>query len=105
MYLSLAEKHFIVLSLLGAIRSSYSRSYQARRGPSELSLGFLPGRRMGSIAPGSGISSIGPDGSRPSAGNQKVYTLSSDMLASHGAHSFKFGTLMNRYQLYRVSST
>ena len=104
-YLTLADNHIFSPSLLNVIRASYSRSYQARQGPSELSLGFLPGRRMGSIGPGSGISSIGPDGSRPSAGNQNVYTLSSDMLASHGAHSFKFGTLMNRYQLYRVSST
>ena len=36
---------------------------------------------------------------RPSAGNQNVYTLSSDMLASHGAHSFKFEFLQHDFFL------
>ena len=104
-YLTLAENHTFSPTLLNVFRLSYSRSYQARVGPSPLSLGFLPGRPFGSINPGSGVSSIGPDGSRPSVSNQDVYTLSSDVFLTRGAHSLKFGTLMNRYNLYRVTST
>ena len=104
-YLTLADNHTFTPVLLSTARISYSRSFQTRTDPSDLSLGFVPGRAMGSITPGGGVDGIGPDSSRPSVGDQNIFTFSDDTLFSHGAHSIKFGTLINRFQLYRVSST
>jgi len=60
---------------------------------------------MGTVSPGSGITSVGPDGGQPGAYDQNLYTLSADFFWSRGSHSLKFGTLVNRFNRYRESGT
>jgi hypothetical protein len=104
-FVTLAENHTFTPNLLNMFRLSYSRPVQTYVSPSDPALGFQPGLEMGSISPGSGVSSIGPVTTRPSANRINLYTLSNDLLINSGNHAFKVGALINRYHFYHLSSS
>jgi hypothetical protein len=104
-FMTLAENHTFTPNVLNMFRLSYSRPVQTYVSPSDPALGFQPGLQMGSIAPGSGITSLGPVTTRPSANRINLYTLSDDVLLNRGQHAVKFGALINRYHFYHLSSS
>jgi outer membrane receptor protein involved in Fe transport len=99
-YMTFSENHTFSPAVLNMLRLSFLRSFQNYDSPSEVSLGFLPGIQMGSIAPGSGVTSLGPIGSRPLGLNQNQYSLGNDVLWTRGNHTIKFGTLINKFHVY-----
>ena len=57
---------------------------------------FVTGKGMGVINI-AGIGEFGPRFSAPLKQNQDIFSFSSDLVYSRGAHGFKFGALFNRY--------
>jgi len=104
-FVTLAENHTFTPTVLNMFRLSFSRTFQNYDSPSDPSLGFLPGLQMGGIGPGSGITALSASLQRPLTLNQNLYTLGNDVLWSHGSHSFKFGTLLNRYHVFTQANT
>ncbi len=104
-YLSLVENHIFSTSLLNTARASVSRtnfhsvtSLDSASGV-PASLDFLPGFSTGAIAiPGfAGI--VGATSGVPEIGTQDIYTVSDDISFTRGKHAYKFGTLINRYEM------
>lgn len=107
-YVTVAENHTFSPTVLNTFRFSYSRTGQ-RNSPTtqfDPSLGFLPGHAMGRLRAGSGISDIGYQSGDPAiTAEQRIYTWSNDLFWSRGAHSLKFGTLINRFRVPTTSSS
>ena len=105
-YITFAENHTFSSTVLNTFRFSYSRSDQPSDrefDPRDLDLGFVPGKRMGQLRPGSGLTNLGSSSSTAPENFQNIYTVSNDVFWSKGAHSLKFGTLINRYNQQQVS--
>ncbi len=102
-FLSLVENHIFSPSVLNTARASFSRTVfnelTVLGGSVPSSLDMLPGIAPGAIAiPGfAGI--VGATSGVPAYGKQDIYTLSDDVSYTRGKHSYKFGTLMNRYEM------
>lgn len=99
-YMTVSENHTFSASVLNMFRLSFLRSFQDYDSPSDVALGFRSGLQMGSISPGSNITSLGPVGSRPLTLNQNQYSLGNDLLWTRGNHTVKFGTLINKFHVY-----
>jgi hypothetical protein len=109
-FLTFGENHVFNPELLNSARVSYSRLIQGA--DNEYPLGdltgplysFVAGLPMGTVAV-TGISTIGPMGSKPANNSTSTFNISDDVYYSRGRHSFKFGTLINRitYSLYSGS--
>jgi outer membrane receptor protein involved in Fe transport len=103
-YITLSENHIFSPTVLNTARLSFSRTHPstvgvvATTGPSVI--GNFP---MGNIGIGGGTSTNGSyvsleTGSTiPGAQLQNIYTFSDDVNWTRGKHSFKFGTLLNRW--------
>ena len=105
-FTTLAENHTFTPTLLNMLRLSYSRPFQTFDNfpPNKYdNLTFLPGLPMGSVSPGSGLNSTG--GGQFLTLNQNLYTLADDMAWSHGSHSVKFGTLINKFHVFTFVNT
>ena len=105
-FLTIAENHTFLPTLLNMFRASFSRTFQRFDSPTltDPKYEFLAGQGFGSVAPGSGITALGP--STPwIVFNQNLYTMSNDLFWSHGSHSVKFGMLLNRYQVFTEPTT
>ena len=102
-FLSLVENHIFSASVLNTARASFSRTVfnelTVLMAACPSSLDLLPGIAPGAIAiPGfAGIT--GRNFGVPAYGKQDIYTLSDDVSYTQGKHSYKFGTLMNRYEM------
>lgn len=106
-FATLSENHIFSPALLNTARFSYSRTNDIGRNlyePSGAEFTLVPGLNMGLIQVG-GIATIGPSGVNPVIAKQNVFTWSDDIFYTHGSHSLKFGTLINRYQQYSLTST
>ncbi|MSO19231.1 MAG: hypothetical protein EXQ56_02020 [Acidobacteria bacterium] len=105
-FLTVAESHTFSPVLLNQVRASFSRTFGRFDSATyeDPNLEFLPGFGLGGIAPGSGVTGIGP--STPwIVFNQNLYTLSNDIYYTAGSHSWKFGTLINRYHVFTEPTT
>jgi carboxypeptidase family protein/TonB-dependent receptor-like protein len=105
-FVTLAENHTLSSALLNMFRFSYSRPFQTFDSfpPEQYNqFALLPGLRMGSVNPGSTIAATG--GGQFLTLNQNLFTLADDMAWSHGAHSFKFGTLINKFRVFTFVNT
>jgi carboxypeptidase family protein/TonB-dependent receptor-like protein len=105
-FLTLAENHTLTPSLLNLVRASWSRTFGRYDSPTitDPTMEFVPGEGMGSVAPSSGVTPLGP--STPwILFNQNLYTVSDDVFSPHGSHGLKFGLLTNRYQVYMEPTT
>jgi Carboxypeptidase regulatory-like domain/TonB dependent receptor len=103
-WLSIGENHIFSASVLNTFRLSFSRTdlhtlgVDVIPGPS-----LIAGQPMGSIGiggngSGSGAYTALTAGSVvPTVQVQNIYTLSDDVNWTWGKHSFKFGTLLNRW--------
>ena len=102
-FLSLVENHIISTSLLNTARASFSRTafdvQNVTPGSLVGPLSMIPGLSTGALAiPGFG-GILGSNASVPSFGKQNIYTVSDDVAYTRGKHAYKFGTLMNRYEI------
>ncbi|MBI2818574.1 MAG: TonB-dependent receptor [Acidobacteria bacterium] len=107
-YSTLSESHIFSPTVLNTARYSYSRTNIVFRSPSKFigpQFSMVPGLEIGSVTPGSGVGGFGPDGPSPIDIVQNIFTWSDDLYWTRGAHSLKFGTLINRYQSYLQIST
>jgi len=102
-FLSLVENHIFSPAVLNTARLSFSRTAYNLADVYTLNLispqlSFRTGFPTGRISIGGGISPFMPAQDLPSEyGIQNVYAFSDDLFYSHGKHSLKFGTLMNRF--------
>ena len=103
-FITLAENHTFSPTVLNMFRLSYSRTPQNSVSPADPADAFgFPGvTGMGQINI-SGLSGgiyLGPRFQDPQTTKFETYTLSNDMFWSHGSHTVKLGTLMNRTTSY-----
>ncbi|MSO21393.1 MAG: TonB-dependent receptor [Acidobacteria bacterium] len=102
---TISETHIFSSTLLNTFRYSYSRTYLNSFRPTETGPQFdlSPGLGLGSIQV-AGVSNVGQS-TLLTTGLQNVFTWSDDLFYTKGPHSFKFGTLINRYQPYLVTGS
>ena len=103
-YITLSENHIFSPTVLNTARLSFSRTHPTTVGvdatPGPSVIGNFP---MGNIGIGGGTSTNGTYVSLetvstiPGEQLQNIYTLSDDVNWTRGKHSFKFGTLLNRW--------
>lgn len=103
-YITLSENHIFSPTVLNTARLSFSRTHPTSVGvvpnPGPAVIGNFP---MGNIGIGGGTSTNGTYVSLetgvpiPSEQLQNIYTFSDDVNWTRGKHSFKFGTLINRW--------
>jgi hypothetical protein len=100
-FITVAHNHTFASSLLNQFRASFSRTFGRYDSPTitDPDMEFVSGWGMGSIAPGSGVTSLGP-GTPWILFNQNLYTVSNDLFSVHGSHNLKYGVLVNRYQIF-----
>jgi len=108
-FATLSETHIFTPALGNTLRLSYSRTPAGNislQDPSENNsrlrlvsgnLALQTGLLNGSISPGGGVTTNGPNVFFPATLTQQVITLADDVFWSRGKHSLKFGTLMNHY--------
>jgi hypothetical protein len=103
-YITLSESHIFSPSVLNTARLSFSRTHPTTVGvdatPGPSLIGNFP---MGNVGIGGGTSTNGTYVSLetitqiPAQQLQNIYTFSDDVNWTRGKHSFKFGTLLNRW--------
>jgi hypothetical protein len=98
-FLTLAENHIFSPSVLNTAHLAFQRPFMSFLSPSSLSLGFQPGLGMGAIQIAN-LSTLGSVQTDPSYYNQTQFTFGEDLSWAKAKHSFKFGTLMNRFRDY-----
>jgi hypothetical protein len=95
-YITVSESHVFGASLVNTFRFSFSNTKIQLTSPTDL-VGpeFIEGKGIGvwNFA----IGEFGVRFSTPLNQNQKLYTWSDDLFYTRGAHSLKFGTLINHY--------
>ena len=99
-YVTLSETHVFSPNLLNTVRVSGSATKLNVTSPTDIAgpaYDFVTGKGLGVINI-AGIGEFGPRPSAPLIQNQKVFSWSNDLFYTRGAHSLKFGTLINRYQ-------
>jgi hypothetical protein len=105
-FYTLSETHIFGPTLLNTARFSFSRTNKVTVTPSGIigpQYSFAPGEELGNISIG-GTSGLGGNSVSPFNLKQNVFTYSDDLFYSLGAHSLKFGALLNHYQLLNFSS-
>jgi hypothetical protein len=97
-YITLSENHIFSPQLLNTARFSFSRTKFSSVGNLQglpANPPIIPGLPVGEIQVG-GYDQLGP--AEPlTYGTQNIYALSDDMNFTRGKHSFKFGTLLMRW--------
>jgi hypothetical protein len=109
-WLTLSENHIFSASVLNTVRFSFSRTHTVgsdiRNGLPNNNFGppIITGHPIGLLSiggsNGGSYTEFGPAGDYPQTFNlQNVYTLSDDITWTRGNHAFKFGTLLNRWNV------
>jgi len=114
-FVTFAENHVFSPALLNTARFSFSRTATIINSPSNFgpyNFNLLPGQQnpgMGTFQI-SGVTvsttggGLGPESTLPTAASQNIWTWSDDLFYEKGKHSFKFGTLINYYQIDLLNS-
>jgi Carboxypeptidase regulatory-like domain/TonB dependent receptor len=109
-WLTLSENHIFSPSILNTVRFSFSRTHTVgtdlRKDLPNNDFGppIITGHPIGLLSiggsNGGSYTEFGPAGDFPQTFNlQNIYTLSDDVTWTHGKHAFKFGTLLNRWNV------
>ncbi len=104
-YVTMSENHIFTSTLLNTVRFSFSRVNPTTSPTNPFSgpqYTFVPGYGVGNISI-SGLTGIGP--TVPARQKQNVLSWGDDLFYTRGAHSLKFGTLINRYQPTNTTAT
>jgi outer membrane receptor protein involved in Fe transport len=117
-FVSFSENHIFSPALLNTARFSFSRTATTINSPSNfgpnypsLFLGegqFVQGLgtyQITGTTSQSQASGLGPTTTNPALNDQNIFTWSDDLFWEKGKHSFKFGTLINHYQIDDSSLT
>lgn len=99
-YVTVSETHVFSPNVLNTFRVSSSATKLNVTSPTDIQgpqYDFVTGKGLGVINI-SGIGEFGPRPSAPLIQNQKVFSWSDDLFYTRGAHSLKFGMLVNHYQ-------
>lgn len=108
-FATLSENRVFSSTLLNTARFSFSRTTPGTLSPSGIigpQYSFVTGRELGAININGLTTGFGPSTSgHPGLQKQNIFTWSDDIFYSRGRHSWKFGTLINHYQTYSISST
>lgn len=103
-YTTLSETHIFSPTVLSTSRLSYSRTHLSSLPPAPKFIGpeysMVPNAAVGGISVG-GLTGYGT--ASDINGTQNIFSVSEDVFDSRGAHSLKFGTLVNRYEQYAKS--
>jgi hypothetical protein len=103
-YTTLSETHIFSPTLLSTSRLSYSRTHLTALPPAPKYIGpeysMVPNAAIGGISVG-GLTGYGTGSDI--RGTQNIFSLSEDVFDTRGAHSFKFGTLVSRYEQFVAS--
>jgi hypothetical protein len=108
-FATLSENHIFSASLLNTARFSFSRTSPLAFSPDNPAaagpqLSFQPASMNPSLETGTitmgGVTTLGVYGASPSPQYQNIFTWSDDLFYSRGKHSLKFGTLINRFQVF-----
>jgi hypothetical protein len=108
-YITVSEDHIFSTVLLNTARISFSRTSPRNASDSPFTgsqYAFIPDNntdQLGNINIG-GVSGLGPHVTTPAYLPQNIFTYSDDVFYTRGRHSLKFGTLINRFQLYDETS-
>ena len=111
-YLTLSESHVFSPTVINQAKFSYSRSlinlfdiYGIERyGDPASGISLVAGQALGVINVG-GIEEFNPSGSNPSGYHQRLYSISDDVYYTAGAHSLKFGFLINKFEQLMLVNT
>jgi carboxypeptidase family protein len=108
-YLTLSENHVFSPSLLNTARFSFSRTNITQSDPpSGIPVSFITGTN-GPLDFGrlmvAGISTFSYVVTAPSIARQNIFTGSDDVIYTRGRHAFKFGTLINHFQVKALRET
>ena len=100
-YITVAENHIFSPTVLNTARISYERPFQGflfpvTPGTQNLAFYNAPGIQLGTVSVSGGGFTIG--GGNPNIFDENQETLSDDVSWTKGKHTFKFGTLMNRFR-------
>jgi hypothetical protein len=106
-FLTIAESHIVSPTVINQFNFSYSRSPIAlfdiyvnqKYGQPGPEVSLIPGQPIGVINVGD-LTEWNPSGSNPSGYRQKLYSFSDDVYYTAGAHSLKFGALINKFEQF-----
>jgi hypothetical protein len=104
-FTTFAENHVFSPTELNTFRFSYSRFHRDVNVPSDIigpQYSFLPSQPIGVIQIG-GITNFGPTNNLRNEQKQNIFSWSDDLFYTRGPHSWKLGTLINRYQQFVYS--
>ena len=96
-FITLSENHIFTPALLNTARYSWSGTRLNTGGPLPYNgpqTSLVPGLALGQINLLG--NTFGPDTPIPLYENQYIWSWSDDVFYTHGKHSLKFGTLINR---------
>jgi outer membrane receptor protein involved in Fe transport len=119
-YVTLGENHIFTPTLLSSLRVGFSRTNYVNHfstpntplnpnfqlqdasncgqpGAPACIWSSVPGLFTAGFTPGSGVTALTPPGTFPNYHIQNDWTVAEDLFYTHGKHSFKFGTLFNRW--------
>jgi hypothetical protein len=102
-FVTVSESHIFSPTLLNTGRFSFSKTKLRLLSPSPVSgpqYDFIAGKGFGDIT---GFTEIGARPSAPLQQYQNVWSWSDDINYTHGAHSLKFGFLLNDYKPFWTS--
>jgi len=102
-FLTVSETHIFSPTILNTARFSFSNTNLRLLSPTDLTgpqFDFIAGKGFGDIT---GFTEIGTRPSAPIRQFQKVWSWSDDVYLTKGAHSFKFGFLLNDYNPFYTS--
>jgi len=95
-YITVSESHVFSPTLLNTFRFSFSRTDVVLSSPTDVrSPEYIAGKGLGVF--NLPIGEFGPRFSTPLLQNQRIFAFSDDLFYTRGAHSLKFGALINRY--------
>jgi outer membrane receptor protein involved in Fe transport len=109
-FVTLAENHVFSSSWLNTARFSFSRTATTTNSLSDFGPNYpnlIPGQQypgigtfqISSVTVSTTGGGLGPTSTLPNYPQQNIFTWSDDLFYEKGKHSFKFGTLINHYQI------
>lgn len=107
-YLTLSENHTFSFTVVNTFRASFSRTVRDQGFlPTDLNVAgpqysFVPGYGFGAINIGGLTANFGPSVGHSHDATQNIFAESDDIFVTRGRHALKFGTLINRYQMFSV---
>jgi carboxypeptidase family protein/TonB-dependent receptor-like protein len=93
------QRRLMSSSVINQVRVGFVRTRELADNTGAVpALTFFPGRMNGTVAPGSGITTVGANQLNPFDILQRKYSVADDMYWNRGAHAIKFGGSFERQE-------